>query len=863
MSGASIGTVTGTVTLEDRMSAALDLLEHKIERLDGMFGGFGEHIAKQATSFFTAEAALDALKEVAHLAAETLREITIEGAEFADVEKNFEHLTESAGRLGSTIIQDLKAGTHDTVTEFNLMKIASQDLAAGMNLTDSQFQTLSKGAFALAQATGTDVKQALDTMNDAMLTGRTRSLAMLTGKIDLAAAEEKFAASLGTTSDRLSAEGKLEAARAAILEKVGDATNRLGEQTDGLDEKVAQLSVGYHNFLEDLGKTIATSPVIIAGMDGIQAALGEAFGPERANLIQTISHYIEQAAIDVLGLAETTVDAVGIMGSEWNAAKVVFGDIMQIIDGDVLVFKYLAEAVAEFGAILHLPGAAEEVKRIDGEIQSLMQTMVARGEQLQKDKAAEEEWAVATGKVRDKIEEIKKKMEEAAAVQKESAANNEAIAGSHEHAAEAAGKHGANEAKTGLILGQTKDEAKKYADALEEMASAGKGWQGVLDKIDGETVAAIKYYLDAGVAQDKLAAAYNLTAAQVKAIDTARKMELESLKAETEAASKLTNFYSEYYAKKAALYGTDTQKAVAAAEKDYEIRVQELVDKGVKDVEYYNQLWDLRGKDIALDEGQRLLSDTNSKASLDKKILDAKDYFDFMMAHRDQYTQKDVDAQRGEVQRLTETRRHWGQVGEAINSATGQIAILDHAWVTDADIAAQTINKTTIMVRALSGELVSLAEAQKRQQNGGSYDVTSQNFEQTLRGLITSGGWNPSGTGSNIDVNRAYQMAQQGYSFQEIVDIFNRMKTGNSGPIPPPHGPRIPGFKDGGVGDFGDGTLTMLHGHEAIIPLDKATGSLGNVELNFYVNGTAVQAAQQIKGIIMRELKTVKQFGSA
>jgi hypothetical protein len=74
-------------------------------------------------------------------------------------------------------------------------------------------------------------------------------------------------------------------------------------------------------------------------------------------------------------------------------------------------------------------------------------------------------------------------------------------------------------------------ETKAVQEAMIELDSAGKGWQGTLDTIDGTVVEAIKYYLAAGVSQRALATAFGLTEVQVKSVDSAMKNYAETLKA--------------------------------------------------------------------------------------------------------------------------------------------------------------------------------------------------------------------------------------------------------------------------------------------------------------------------------------------
>lgn len=94
------------------------------------------------------------------------------------------------------------------------------------------------------------------------------------------------------------------------------------------------------------------------------------------------------------------------------------------------------------------------------------------------------------------------------------------------------------QAKSAALTKEQQDAADKLAAAMVELNSAGVGWQGTLETIDGETVDAIRYYLEAGIAQDKLATAYSLTAAQVGAVASALAAEKEALKAEQDAFAK-------------------------------------------------------------------------------------------------------------------------------------------------------------------------------------------------------------------------------------------------------------------------------------------------------------------------------------
>ena len=774
-----IGTLAGRVELEDKMSHTLDLINGKLEQFDHAAGGVGGRITEMITGFASAEAIVNLFESGVHLVVETLKELTIEGAAVADVSENFEHLTGSVNRSGEAMLGALREGTHNTITDFELMKVANKDLSAGLNLTDEQFKTMAKGAFALAQATGGDVAGGFEKMNEAMLRGNARSLRTLGIRIDQSAAEDKYAAQLGTTADRLTSEEKLEATRAAILEKVNERLQRLGEQTDGIDEFVEQLATAWHNFEEELGKTIATSPVIMAGLTGIKEALQGAFSGTQEELIASIVERIEDMAIGTMELAETVVDAVGVIGTEWHALLAV----LDMVQGGWAAIAYVAE-----GALLLIEKAInavsmgaldEQVKTLEADMERWYNTMAESQASIEGHKKAEEEWAITTGHVKDKIEEIRQGMISA---KKDHAEHNEKIsetAAEWNKAAKAGVDFAATEEHVAGATRMTKEEIEKMNEALKQMSEVGGNWHTTLNSIDGETVDAIKYYAEAGIELNKLQLAYGLTDLQIKAVEKSMKEEVETTKKSTEEKKKLE----------------EALGRISLAGNGYKDVVNTVRDSVVSDIR------------AAMDQGAAL-SDLGVKYGLTALQVEAL------------------------VRMFEKEKTAHAEAGAA---ATQHSA---------------TMNAFAGMTQTLTGEWIKLEEAKKRLAAGGSasYDLSTQ------QGMDFFMKQNPmAGFAAGFDPMEA---AKKGMTIEQMIKqgLLNLYANWN--------GPR---FAEGGEGDFGSGTLAMLHGKEVITPVDKLSGGggMGGMVVNNYINGTAADVAKQVSDEIMRTVKTIHKFGSA
>jgi hypothetical protein len=350
MNGVDIGTLSGRIEFEDKISATMETVLSKVDKLDARFGGMDTSVRSVAGGFILAEAAMAVFDKVLDVTIGLVDDFTSKGAEIADVEENFNRLADGANRAGETMLGVLREGTHNTIDDFTLMKTVNDQFAAGIQLTDEQMKTLAQGGFALAQAKGIDVADAFDTLNHAMLTGQVRAVQLLTGKIDLAKAEEDYAKVLDTTSERLTVQEKQEAARLAILQKVTDATTRLGEQTDGVDEILAQVQTAWDNFYNGLIKGVAASPHVVDAFMAIRDSLFETFGGTD-DLLETflsgvndVADWVTANAPTIIGwfgkVRDGAVDLWGKAVKAWeDYGPIIVGAFTTVIDWGIKLYN--------------------------------------------------------------------------------------------------------------------------------------------------------------------------------------------------------------------------------------------------------------------------------------------------------------------------------------------------------------------------------------------------------------------------------------------------------------------------------------------------------------------------------------------
>lgn len=650
----SLGTLSGRIELEDNLTPAVDAVGKKVDELGDKFGSLGAHILEQTASFFTAEAALEGIKKVGEKLVEEFELLTLHGSVVVDISNNYERLTRQAGLLGEELLGDLKTATHGTIDDFQLMKRVNEDFSAGAHLTNEQLVLLAQGGFALAKAQGIDAKVAIDSLNDAMVTGRVRGVAYLTGKIDLKDAEEKFAAAAGHTVDELSAEGKLEAGRVALLEKVTQRLGEVGDQQDTLKNKVEQAQASWANFEDDLDKSVASSAIVKGAFADVEKAIEDAFGANRQELIEGVTHTFEGLVRNgegvaklFINLAKLTYDyrgaleALAVALASYATASVAANAISLVMNSSLtaLSFTTIPNVIASFqlmgGAILSSLGPV-----------GIVAAGVTAAWEAWKSASAEKGWI---REISDGYEYAALRLGGYSAAQADAMIAQQhlteqtktaAVPALQSHATAALSTTGAVSGlgkavnDTSKFFQESKTDAKAYADAWSELSTIGATFADTIAGINPKILQQVEYYLQAGAAIGVVTKAYPmLSEAQVKAVS-------DMLRSDEKVMNELEKVTLDYYR---VLEGA-SHDTLSAQINDAYLSAQARIDAMMKaktySVEAEQIIWKTAEQTANNIIQKQLESDVHSREHYQLLADEAKNAFEFAQAHAESYTAK-------------------------------------------------------------------------------------------------------------------------------------------------------------------------------------------------------------------------------
>ena len=292
----NIGTLTGQIAIEDQVSSALTLIAGRVKRFaegfDDSLGGVAIVVGAAVTGVVALTAAITALGN--------------RGSDVNDVANTLDRFAGSAENA-TEILAKMQEGTLGTVTKFDMMKSSAKLLAADVKLSAADFGTLSSAAFVLQNQGLGPTKQMLDMVSSALLTGRTRSIEMAIGKMDLTHAETKYAASLNKSEQDLNAVEKLEAKRIGILEELGKKVKAAGVQHRDFGEQLEFAVTSIKNWFDQLASIVASSPKVNQAIESILTAFQKAFGGESQSLMQAVASGIDWVAEVVIDLSTLIV----------------------------------------------------------------------------------------------------------------------------------------------------------------------------------------------------------------------------------------------------------------------------------------------------------------------------------------------------------------------------------------------------------------------------------------------------------------------------------------------------------------------------------------------------------------------------
>lgn len=251
----------------------------------------------------------------------------------------FERLSAGKGVDPAKFFDELGTASLGLVSKMDLLRFANASLRSNLGLSEQQIVKLTSSTVNLALANGKTATQAIQSLNQAMLTGRAQLLARVTGITRAELTVRGLGAALSDT-DRSQ----------ATFDKVMDTINTKAEATgpplETLTMKLDRVSVSIKNFYTDMILGLYNS----AGFSSFQEGLGkviDTISSSLKNLGPIISESLGAAFGAVTSLISTLVEGAKAIVNAFSTAGKTLGltDALKGVLTPLQAFKATVETV--------------------------------------------------------------------------------------------------------------------------------------------------------------------------------------------------------------------------------------------------------------------------------------------------------------------------------------------------------------------------------------------------------------------------------------------------------------------------------------------------------------------------------------
>jgi hypothetical protein len=323
-----------TVEAQDKASKELGVIGTKLKDMSSDLKGVKSEMNNTSGSL-TKLASGFTLVAAAYKAFDFLKESAAMAVEIDGLTQSYERLTAEMGINAEANLESLRDLSKGTISNKDLILAANRAMTLGVAKNQEEFNSLMQIARLRARDMGLTTTQAFDNI----VTGIGRASPMILDNLGILikqeAAQERYAKSLGKTTEELTANEQKEALKMAVLEEGMAGVKRAGDLSLTYAERMARQTVAVENLKTTIGQALAPTLTQLAD---ILVTNIDLFG-QTGNSVNSLEEIAagKGALINAVFMKTLTIlaaipKAIGGIGVSLMESNIVDSPLVQIIN---------------------------------------------------------------------------------------------------------------------------------------------------------------------------------------------------------------------------------------------------------------------------------------------------------------------------------------------------------------------------------------------------------------------------------------------------------------------------------------------------------------------------------------------------